>query len=108
VSLSCANSLVENNDIKDATDAGIVIFGSPGSTVRNNTISATDVSKTTTRVERRAMFIDMIASELQRVMLGGINSMYIECQTNAMIRLLTVSPVQWSTLTRGKEIFRTC
>ncbi|KAG7553539.1 hypothetical protein FFLO_03046 [Filobasidium floriforme] len=50
VSLSCANSLVENNDIKDATDAGIVIFGSPGSTVRNNTISATD-----------------------RVMLGGIN-----------------------------------
>ena len=54
------------------------------------------------------MFIDMITSELQRVMLGGINSMYIECQTNAMIRLLTVSPVQWSTLTRGKEIFRTC
>lgn len=50
VSLSCANSLVEENDITDATDGGIVIFGSPGSTIRNNRISVTD-----------------------RVMLGGIN-----------------------------------
>lgn len=44
ISLSCADSLVENNHITDATDAGIVVFGSPGSTIRNNTIQATDVS----------------------------------------------------------------
>lgn len=43
ISISCANSLVENNHIWDATDGGIVVFGSPGSTIRNNTIEATDV-----------------------------------------------------------------
>src|SRR5262249_3672249 len=34
------SSLVENNTIVDATDGGIVVFGAPGSTVRNNTIRA--------------------------------------------------------------------
>nr|ODN85402.1 hypothetical protein L203_05018 [Cryptococcus depauperatus CBS 7841] len=50
ISLSCSASLVQNNDITDATDGGIVLFGAPGSTVRNNTI----------RVKTRTM-------------LGGIN-----------------------------------
>ncbi|KAL7423016.1 hypothetical protein Q5752_002315 [Cryptotrichosporon argae] len=39
VSLSCASSLVQNNVVTDATDGGIVIFGAPRSTIRNNTIS---------------------------------------------------------------------
>jgi parallel beta-helix repeat protein len=30
--------LVQNNVIVDATDGGIVIFGAPFSTIRNNTI----------------------------------------------------------------------
>ncbi|OCF37017.1 hypothetical protein I316_00921 [Kwoniella heveanensis BCC8398] len=38
ISLSCADSLVQNNVITDATDGGIVIFGAPSSTIRNNTI----------------------------------------------------------------------
>jgi parallel beta-helix repeat protein len=50
ISLSCANSEVYGNVITDSTDGGIVVFGSPGSRISNNTISATD-----------------------RVMLGGIN-----------------------------------
>ncbi|KIR42915.1 hypothetical protein I307_05080 [Cryptococcus deuterogattii 99/473] len=50
ISLSCSASLVQNNEITDATDGGIVVFGAPFSTVRNNTIKA----KT-------------------RVMIGGIN-----------------------------------
>ena len=40
ISLDCGHTLVENNTIRDATDGGIVIFGAPGSTVRNNTIIA--------------------------------------------------------------------
>ncbi|MEV0186453.1 right-handed parallel beta-helix repeat-containing protein [Streptomyces sp. NPDC050625] len=40
ISLDCGHTLVENNTIRDATDGGIVIFGAPGSTVRNNTITA--------------------------------------------------------------------
>ncbi|WWD18586.1 hypothetical protein CI109_103039 [Kwoniella shandongensis] len=40
VSLSCSDSLVQNNVITDATDGGIVIFGAPFSTIRNNTIKA--------------------------------------------------------------------
>ncbi|WVQ65666.1 uncharacterized protein L199_003844 [Kwoniella botswanensis] len=39
ISLSCADSLVQNNQIVDATDGGIVIFGAPSSVIRNNTIS---------------------------------------------------------------------
>ena len=39
ISLSCQSSLVQNNIITDATDGGIVIFGAPFSTIRNNTIS---------------------------------------------------------------------
>ncbi|WVQ96238.1 hypothetical protein IAU59_003342 [Kwoniella sp. CBS 9459] len=38
ISLSCADSMVQNNIITDATDGGIVIFGAPYSTIRNNTI----------------------------------------------------------------------
>lgn len=38
ISLSCQNSIVRNNTISDATDGGIVLFGSPGSVVQNNTI----------------------------------------------------------------------
>lgn len=38
VSLSCKDSAVYENWIKDPTDGGIVIFGSPGSLVENNTI----------------------------------------------------------------------
>ena len=40
ISLSCGNSTVENNVITDATDGGIVVFGAPGSLVKNNTIHA--------------------------------------------------------------------
>ncbi|KAJ8502339.1 hypothetical protein ONZ45_g11858 [Pleurotus djamor] len=40
ISLSCAGSVVRNNTIVDPTDGGIVLFGSPGSLVENNTIRA--------------------------------------------------------------------
>ncbi|KIY44796.1 hypothetical protein FISHEDRAFT_67334 [Fistulina hepatica ATCC 64428] len=42
ISLSCRNSTVRNNVISGATDGGIVIFGSPGSEVYNNTIQIQD------------------------------------------------------------------
>lgn len=38
ISLSCRNSYVHGNWIRNPTDGGIVIFGSPGSLVENNTI----------------------------------------------------------------------
>jgi hypothetical protein len=50
ISLACGNSLVQGNTIRDATDGAIVIFGAPGSSVRNNTVTAAS-----------------------RVLLGGIN-----------------------------------
>ncbi|MFL6075886.1 MAG: hypothetical protein ACJ73S_21045 [Mycobacteriales bacterium] len=40
ISLACGDSLVANNTVQDATDGGIVIFGAPGSTVRDNRITA--------------------------------------------------------------------
>ncbi|GBE79804.1 hypothetical protein BKA93DRAFT_821502 [Sparassis latifolia] len=38
ISVSCMNSLVRNNMVNNPTDGGIVIFGSPGTLVENNTI----------------------------------------------------------------------
>ena len=40
ISLACGTSLVQGNTVRDATDGGIVIFGAPGSSVRNNTVIA--------------------------------------------------------------------
>ena len=42
ISLSCLNSHVVGNIIEDATDGGIVIFGSPGSIVEWNTLRNID------------------------------------------------------------------
>jgi parallel beta-helix repeat protein len=44
VSLSCKNSVVQNNMIVGPTDGGIVLFGAPGSRVINNTIVVGNVS----------------------------------------------------------------
>ncbi|OBT38862.1 hypothetical protein VE00_10869 [Pseudogymnoascus sp. WSF 3629] len=38
ISLDCTKSLVQDNTITGSTDGGIVIFGSPGSTITGNTI----------------------------------------------------------------------
>lgn len=40
ISLACANSIVTNNVITDATDGGIVIFAAQGSQITNNKIIA--------------------------------------------------------------------
>ncbi|MFO7584241.1 MAG: right-handed parallel beta-helix repeat-containing protein, partial [Anaerolineales bacterium] len=40
ISLACTNSIVRNNQITDATDGAIVVFGSPGSVIENNLIRA--------------------------------------------------------------------
>ena len=40
ISLACGNSTVANNQITDATDGAIVVFGAPGSVIQNNTIVA--------------------------------------------------------------------
>lgn len=44
ISLACRNSVVRNNMIEGATDGGIVVFGSPGSQIINNTIWVVNVS----------------------------------------------------------------
>ncbi|CDZ98010.1 Pectin lyase fold/virulence factor [Phaffia rhodozyma] len=40
VSLSCKDSIVSNNVFTDTSDAAVVIFGSPGSTISHNTVLA--------------------------------------------------------------------
>ncbi|KAG8768309.1 hypothetical protein FRC12_005657 [Ceratobasidium sp. 428] len=40
ISLSCRNSVIRSNWIESPTDGGIVLFGSPGTLVQNNTIWA--------------------------------------------------------------------
>lgn len=38
ISVACRNSVVRNNMLNNPTDGGIVLFGSPGTRVENNTI----------------------------------------------------------------------
>ncbi|KAI0303982.1 hypothetical protein BC826DRAFT_1128648 [Russula brevipes] len=38
ISISCRSAIVRNNAVRDPTDGGIVLFGSPGTLVENNTI----------------------------------------------------------------------
>ncbi|HEY0797893.1 MAG TPA: right-handed parallel beta-helix repeat-containing protein, partial [Candidatus Baltobacteraceae bacterium] len=40
ISLSCGNSTVSGNQITDATDGAIVVFGAPGSLIENNMVIA--------------------------------------------------------------------
>ncbi|KAJ7098634.1 hypothetical protein B0H15DRAFT_1005152 [Mycena belliarum] len=42
ISVSCRNAVVRNNMVQGATDGGIVLFGSPGTQVYNNTIWVTN------------------------------------------------------------------
>lgn len=44
ISLSCRDATVHNNTIVGPTDGGVVVFGSPGSVVENNTIVLGNVS----------------------------------------------------------------
>ena len=46
ISVSCRNATVRNNMVEGATDGGIVVFGSPGSQIYNNTIWILNVSDT--------------------------------------------------------------
>lgn len=45
ISVSCKDSVVRNNMVMNPTDGGIVIFGSPGTQVYNNTIWVTNVCR---------------------------------------------------------------
>jgi hypothetical protein len=46
ISVACASAIVRNNLVNTATDGGVVLFGSPGSVVENNTIWVENVSST--------------------------------------------------------------
>jgi hypothetical protein len=44
LSIACSNTLIEGNRITDVSSNGIVYFGGPGSTIRNNVITETTTS----------------------------------------------------------------
>ncbi|KAJ7688677.1 pectin lyase fold/virulence factor, partial [Mycena rosella] len=71
ISVSCRNAVVRNNMVMGATDGGIVLFGSPGTQVYNNTIWITN-----------------------QTLLGGINMVdYLPWQgnyTNTVVRNNTI------------------
>lgn len=46
ISVSCRSAVVRNNEVTDATDGGVVLFGSPGTIVEYNTIRVISVRYT--------------------------------------------------------------
>ena len=66
VSISCRNAIVRNNMIQGPTDGGIVLFGSPGTQVYNNTVWILNVCF----IE---LIREMVLTIFQQTLLGGIN-----------------------------------
>ncbi|KAL7415927.1 hypothetical protein BDY24DRAFT_250365 [Mrakia frigida] len=74
ISFACKTSLVQNNEIFDASDGAIVVFGAPGTIITNNTITANTVRLfERTRTATRRADLRLAALPPQIVMLGGIN-----------------------------------
>lgn len=69
ISYSCWNGLVQNNMVNNPTDGGIVLFGAPGTLVRNNTIWIEKVSLPSPLFQRAWLLTKLI----QQTLLGGIN-----------------------------------
>ena len=67
VSISCRNTIVRNNMVQGPTDGGIVLFGSPGSQVYNNTIWILNVCFV------KLLLRGMVLTSFQNTLLGGIN-----------------------------------
>lgn len=68
ISVSCRNATVRNNMVQGPTDGGIVIFGSPGTQVYNNTIWILNVS-----IPFVIFFVRQLNPFFQATLLGGIN-----------------------------------
>lgn len=66
--MSCRNSVVRNNMIEGATDGGIVVFGSPGTQIHDNTIWILNVFFFSV-----FLAICISFSLIQQTLLGGIN-----------------------------------
>lgn len=82
--------------IVDATDGGIVIFGSPDSTIRNNHISVKTVSLT---------LLALGADEPQRTMLGGINCLSSGVSRCGFTDGAVVDVLPWRPLGNYTDVF---
>jgi hypothetical protein len=71
ISVSCRSAVVRNNEVTDATDGGVVLFGSPGTIVEYNTIRVISVRYTS--VHHFAGDLSPVLSSGQSTLLGGIN-----------------------------------
>jgi parallel beta-helix repeat protein len=71
ISVSCRSAVVRNNEVTDATDGGIVLFGSPGTLVEDNTIRVIHVRYTS--VYHFSGDLSPVLSAGQSTSLGGIN-----------------------------------
>jgi hypothetical protein len=71
ISVSCRSAVVRNNEVTDATDGGVVLFGSPGTLVEYNTIRVINVRYTP--VHHFAGDLSPVLSSGQSTLLGGIN-----------------------------------
>jgi parallel beta-helix repeat protein len=63
ISVSCRSAIVHNNEVTDATDGGIVLFGSPGTRVEHNTIRVISVRYTSHIISLETYHLFIIWSE---------------------------------------------
>lgn len=58
--MACADSHVHGNWVKGATDGGIVLFGSPGTVVENNTVWVGDNTQLGGIVSHYVLFVTLM------------------------------------------------
>ena len=75
LSISCRNAVIKNNMIQDPTDGGIVLFGSPGTHVFNNTIWVVNVRFEGCVTVLRSLLTFLQANPAWRYQYGGLRSL---------------------------------
>lgn len=78
-SVSCANTVIENNEIHDASGVGIVYYGGPGTAIRNNRIVQTTTSAYSAINVGDAVTLDHtgVVIEGNRVITNGAHYLHI-------------------------------
>jgi parallel beta-helix repeat protein len=71
ISVACNSAIIRNNMVNNPTDGGIVLFGSPGTLVENNTIWVVNVGY-------HFFFLFSCLLYVQKTLLGGINMVDVE------------------------------
>jgi hypothetical protein len=88
LSISCSNTLISGNSINDISAVGIVYFGGPGSTIRDNVITETTTSAFSGINIGDAIVPDNMGVTISGNQIVAVEPRYFHAGLNAGLRIL--------------------